>query len=216
MPTSTALSAGSGSSLRRMRILAACLLITACTATATPMAKPVVSGATVTTVEPARTLCSGEPPTIAAPTTHHTIVRANAIGTLRRAGDTPASRTLTKEYAAGLAGSGQRLLLLDTFADAAVHAKAVVLTAGKGAYGHDRLAFLCGTATGYVSANVTLLKTSFTDQLACFEVPKGTKPVLCAWYDDTAGSLTITGAKGAKALALAVAIRTALEQPTTG
>jgi hypothetical protein len=145
---------------------------------------------------------------------HHTIVRTNAIGALRRVADTDESRALSKEYADGLVGSEQKLLLLDTYADQDAQVKAVVLSAGPGAYGHDRLAFLCRTATGYVAANVTLLRIgAFADDMACFEVPKGTKPVLCAWYDDVAASLTITGAKGTRALDLAVAIRAALEKP---
>lgn len=107
--------------------------------------------------------------------------------------------------------------LLTEYASGSVSIKVSVLSTATGSYGQARLAFLCRSASGYLAANVTALSVpGFADELECFETPRSTKPVRCAWYDDTAGTLTITGARGTKALDLAVALRRGVEKPLTG
>ena len=188
------------------------VVLTGCSAgNAAPQALPTVAGATATKVQAARTLCSGEPPTTAAPVARHTVAHPGVIAGLRRSPKPDAS---AQEYANGLVGSGQSLRLLASYDGGTAHVKAVVLSTAPGAYGADRLAYLCRSATGYVTADATTLhQGGFADDLVCFEIAKDdAKPVLCSWYDDTAGTLTLTGVRGTAALDLAVAFRAALEK----
>jgi hypothetical protein len=201
-----------------LRMLALLGALAACSSrSASPPALPSVAGASVTSVRPARALCSGTPPASTAPTARHAILSPSSVGDLRRTPDTDQTRQLNREYEAGLVGSGQSLKLLAEYAGGSANVKVSVLSTAPGSYGQARLAFLCRSASGYLAANVTALSVpGFTDDLQCFETPSSTKPVRCAWYDDTAGTLTITGVKGTKALALAVALRTGVEKPLTG
>lgn len=197
--------------MRRTLLLLA--VLTGCSSgTADPAALPTVTGATVVQVQAARTLCSGNPPTTATPSARHAVVHPNVVAGLHRS---PKPDATTQEYENGLVGSGQSLRLLAEYDGATAHVKAVVLSTAKGAYGANRLAYLCRSATGYVTADATTLRQApFTDDLVCFEIPKDkAKPVLCSWYDDTAGTLTLNGVRGPAALDLAVAFRSALEKP---
>ncbi len=196
------------------RTLLLLVLVTGCTqGSAAPAPLPSVAGATVVKVQAARTLCSGEPPAATAPTARHTVLGPDAVAGLRRI-PTPAGATL--DYTNGLVGSGQSLLLLADYTGSTAQVRTVVLSTAPGAYGADRLAYLCRSATGYVTADATTLhQKAFADDLTCFEIPDEAKPVLCAWYDDTAGTLTLSGVRGTAALDLAVAFRSALEQPVS-
>jgi hypothetical protein len=197
------------------RTLLLLVVLTGCSSgNAAPAALPTVTGATVVKVQAARTLCSGNPPKATAPTAKHTVGHPNVVAGLHRS---PKPDATAQEYANGLVGSGQSLRLLAEYDGTTAHVKAVVLSTAPGDYGTDRLAYLCRSATGYVTADATSLhQSAFPDDLVCFEIPKdAAKPVLCSWYDDTAGTLTLTGVRGAPALDLAVAFRAALEQPVS-
>ncbi len=202
--------------LRLLLLITAGALAACSSGTVAAPRPPEVTGATVVSQEPARNLCSGTPATGSAPTARHTVVSPPAVGRLRKEPETTQTRKVRNEYEVGLIGSGQTLRLLTTYGAGTVQVKVAVLSAGAGEYGAARLAFLCRSATGYVAADVTALRLpGFADELLCFQDPAPSKPVLCAWYDDTAGTLNLTGARGAAALDLAVSLREALERPTS-